>query len=330
MSKQSNGQQGDAHDFGQRTALIVNPAINHFFDLEGYRLAEALRTLGIAVTVATLEDAPHMGFDWCFVNNPFEAAQSTGCAGRGRQLLAELAERCEAVFGISMEDMNGPWFQPVYDMAVTTKLDALLDLGLRPQPSASNGQWKIPIRFVLNGMTKSEKQRAKLGISERNERPIPWAMIGIQTPRRVRIAELLVRNLAPHGFVYLPVQNAEDAERRDLNEAMLMRVLSNSAYYIWCSQYGSRYMESQRYRQAVLAGAAPVKVVDDANPIDDETPFSFTLLHENSLTELVVLPPPATLHGRAAQEFCRMPGLEASLAELLDVPLPPEELENGE
>lgn len=306
-------------------ALIVNAGINHFFDLEGLRVAEALTALGIAVTVTTLDSIPAAGFDWCFVNNPLEAAVSSGNIASGVERLAALTKTCGRVYGIAMEDVSSRWLPPILDVTARARIETLLDLGLQPQPPAQHAGRPVPLRFVFNGLTRGEKSGLQTVAAAPQPRPIPWAMVGIQTPHRVHLAEMLVRYVAPDGFLYLPQQGHGDTERRHLGQAEMMHVLRHTEYAIWCSQHNPRYMESQRFRQAILAGAAPVKVLPGMETPDPSTPFAYALIGMEMLEQQSVLMPARILHRRTADDFCAMPCLEAGLADLLGLPLPEDE-----
>jgi hypothetical protein len=306
-------------------ALVINPGGNSPGDSEGERLAEALAALGITADVAALSQAPAATYDWCFVNDPHAAAASTGDLADGIQQLAALPQRCGQVYAVISADASSPRFPALLAAAQRAGLDDLLDLGLHPQGPVPGS----PLRFLCNGLTAGEKREVMQQVRNRaSRRPIPWVMVGVQTPARARLAADLVRHVAPDGFVYLPPDNLPAAQRRDLDPATLARVLSRSQYAIWCSQHNPFCMESQRFRQALLAGAAPVKVLPSAAPVSGDLPLAAAFIAQERLPDQEALAPAAVLHARVAADYCALPGLEESLAALLGLPAPVE-VEHG-
>jgi hypothetical protein len=299
-------------------ALVINPGRGHPGDAEGERLAEALTTLGIAADVAALGQTPAATYDWCFVNNPHAAAASTGDLADGIQQLTALRQRCGHCYAVITADVSTPRFPPVLATAQRAGLDDLLDLGLHPQGPVSD----VPLRFLCNGLTVREKREVMQQVSNRaSRRPIPWVMVGMQTPARARLAADLVQHVAPDGFVYLPLDNPPAAPRRDLDAATLARILAHSQYAFWCSQHNPFYLESQRFRQALLAGAAPVKVLPSTAPVSSDLPLAAAFVVQERLPDQAALTPAAVLHERVAAAYCALPGLEKSLAALLGLPV---------
>lgn len=308
---------GPAQPARQR-ALIVNSGVNGFFEIEGRRVAAALNTLGIQADLARLDSQPVGTYDWCFVNNPLEAATSTGDVTAGLSALKALGATCAQMFALTMEDATGPWYPPVREATAQAGIATTVDLGLEPQPAlAAAGQ---SVRFLFNGLTQAEKQQARLAATQSTPRPLPWAMIGIQTPGRVRLADALVRHVAPDGFVYLPTQDARKGE--SLEETAMMRILARAAYYVWAAQYNPLYWESQRFRQAVLTGAAPIKILPPGHQPRTDFPLACALVRQEDLPDPTALPPAAAHHRRVAAAYCALPSLEAGLAALLGLPAP--------
>lgn len=303
----------------RRRALVINPGRDYPGDGEGERLAEALTTLGIAADVAVLGQTPAATYDWCFVNNPHAAAASTGDLADGIRRLTALRQCCGHVYAVIVADVSSPRFPPVLVTAQRAGLDDLLDLGLYPQGPAPG----VALRFLCNGLTVREKREVMQQVRHHaSHRPLPWVMVGGQTPARVRLAADLVQHVAPDGFVYLPSDNLPAARRGDLDAATLARILAHSEYAIWCSQHNPFYLESQRFRQALLAGAAPVKVLPFAAPVSGDLPLAAAFVAQERLPDQEALAPAAVLHERVAAAYCALPGVEESLAVLLGLPAP--------
>lgn len=306
-------------------ALVINPGGNSPDDGESKRLATALTTLGIAADVVALGQTPGATYDWCFVNNPHASAASTGDLADGIQQLTALRRRCGHVYAVITADVSSTRFQPMVATAQRAGLDDLIALGLHPQGPVPGS----PLRFLCNGLTVGEKRAVMQQVRNRaSHRPIPWVMVGVQTPARARLATDLVQHVAPDGFVYLPADNLPAARRRYLDAATWARILAHSQYAIWCSQHNPFYLESPRFRQALLAGAAPVKVLPSTAPVSGDLPLAAAFIAQERLPDQEALTPAAVLHERVAAAYCALPGLEESLAELLGLPAPVE-VEHG-
>jgi hypothetical protein len=228
------------------------------------------------------------------------------------------------MFAVTMECLESRWFPDVQAVAREAGIATLLDLGLFPQRRDTGRRLPEGYRFVFNGLTADEKRRVRVASADRRPRPLPWAFVCLLTPERARLADALTREVSAGGFLYMPTNTEAAVPGNFLNEAELEHVLRRSPYAIWCGQDEHFYMESQRFRQAVLAGAAPVKVLFGERP-PAGAPFASALVPFDGLTERLAQTPAADLHRRAADEFCALPRLEESLAELLGLPMPEEE-----
>lgn len=91
--------------------------------------------------------------------------------------------------------------------------------------------------------------------------PYPVPLVGYQTPEhRELVAALIDYGSYPEGFVFLP--RFRRARQRDvpLDPAELTAILSRTKYYVWSAPRSSKYYESARFIQALLAGAAPCEI----------------------------------------------------------------------
>jgi hypothetical protein len=137
--------------------------------------------------------------------------------------------------------------------------DAVFDVGFVSQRDKHPNS-DVPYHFVFNGPTNEEEQIIA-NLTPAQERDIPWALVGYQTPEHRELAAALIDyGSYPEGFVFLP--RFRRAKQRDapLNPAELMAVLSRTKYYVWSAHRSSEYYDSARFIQALLAGAVPCEI----------------------------------------------------------------------
>jgi hypothetical protein len=102
-------------------------------------------------------------------------------------------------------------------------------------------------------------------------RPIPWAVVGMHTPERADLVARLAEEFDSKGFVFLPPLAAANARNRRLLEEHMNRLLSQTNYYIWCSHHSYYFDEFDRVFDALRNGAIPVKI-GSADPQSDHRP----------------------------------------------------------
>lgn len=145
--------------------------------------------------------------------------------------------------------------------------DAIFDIGFVPQgdkhPFAD-----VPYHFVFNGPTE-EEERAIATLSPSQERPIPWAIVGLRTPNHLNlVAELTDHKLYPGGFCFLAHPSQQGRKGKGLlSPSGLAAVLSKTNYYVWSSDDSFAYYESFRFIQGLQVGAVPCKI-DGSHPCE--------------------------------------------------------------
>lgn len=183
-----------------------------------------------------------------------------GCAaasGDRSEFFAKLnsADRRIAISAEAVEDAryNQQFWLPV-------GFDAIFDIGFVSQRD-EHPVSGVPYHFVFNGPTKQEEQIiAELPLSQ--ERSIPWAVVGRQSPEHLNlVTELVDYKLYPGGFVFLPRSPRIRKGQAPFSTSELALILSKTKHYVWGSHYSSGYYESFRFVEALLAGAVPCKIV---------------------------------------------------------------------
>ncbi len=142
-----------------RRALILIPGtVNYFYNLSGQRIADALHPLGFDVEISTLADCPEDDYDWCVLSNITEILHVHGDEGSGLERLRAIAGRCEAVASLSIDCVMTPWYHRIRDYSARVGADFILDLGLFDQSQFLEPAEREDYRFVLSGLTPSERR----------------------------------------------------------------------------------------------------------------------------------------------------------------------------
>lgn len=159
-------------------------------------------------------------------------------------------------------------------LRLSVDFDAIFDVGFVSQ-SAKHPNGDVPYYFVFNGPTKWEEQTiAELPLSR--ERPIPWAVVGHQTPEHLRVvAELIDHKRYPGGFVFLQPLIRMRKRGSPLSSSELAAVLSQSRFHLWSAQRSSAHYESSRFIEALLAGAVPCKIDGNRSWENSDVPGIF-------------------------------------------------------
>ncbi len=153
------------------------------------------------------------------------------------------------------------------------RFDAVFDVGFVSREDEHRLS-EVAYHFVFNGPTRDEEQ-TMAELSPPPERPIPWALVGYPTARRLELAEQLTEELDPGGFVFMPgkpgrtnpdgsLQWPEPLARHEkMSASGLAAVLSSSSYYVWTSAHDFPHYESFRFVAALRSGAVPCKIARD-------------------------------------------------------------------
>jgi hypothetical protein len=236
--------------------LVVYPDMgNFFYETLARRLSIAATSILSDQDQIRLEPASaldEVDEDWlatsiALVVNPAECALS-GPDGLKR---LRVARRRIAVLA---DHVQTNWFAIQFDAGL--EIDAIIDVGFVPQehdhPSG------VPYIFLYNAPLHDEADQIKKQVP--GSRPLTWALVGHATSERAALADALLEDLGPRGFVFLPSLRPVRAHGGLLSPTALDRLLSATSCYVWCSHHRWAYYESFRFLDAMLAGAVPCKI----------------------------------------------------------------------
>ena len=298
-------------------ALVVIPGtVNYFYNQSGYRVADALRALGVAVDVVPVAEVTHpAGYDYGFVSNLAEVRHAAGADADAR--VAAVRAGCRWVGGLAIDCVATHWYHVVRDLGRAAGLDALLDLGLHDQADQVKAD-PAGYTFVFSGLTPAERVLADAATRDDAPRPFPWAFVGHNTFHRAGLIDKMLQTVDPRGFVYLP-QLAPYTEGGSvhLNQAQFERVLRKSAYHVWCSHHPHFYLEPERFRTSLLTGCVPVKVTDDPAGVPRGAPFKYLVMTAADLAGRVAPDLVHRVRRQYAADWRRLPTLAAELARVV-------------
>jgi glycosyltransferase involved in cell wall biosynthesis len=312
---------------GTRGALVVTPGtVNYFYNRAGERLAEGLRALGWDVQVRTIGSLPSAAeeqepgrYAWCFLVNVAELSAACGDADVLLRAIDSLQSRCERMIAVALECAGTSWFAESVNLCREAGVPALLDFGFHDQYQQLGAEARRLYRFCFNGLTNGERRTVSIEATPA-EHPIPWAFVGSLSPERSALAWRLAREASPDGFLYLPHLSPVTDNGPHLNERQFQRVLLRSRCQVWCSHHDHFYVESERFRNSLLTGSLPLKVLTSPAPPDRVLPFAHLMCSADDA--------PAALREldrsfeaawrRFADEFLGLPSLEEGLAAFLE------------
>jgi hypothetical protein len=301
------------------TALVIIPGtVNYFYNVEGKRLCEALRNMGCHVDVCTIDSYAGQQYDWCFLLNVYEI----DFAHRNRQSflngIRNLKRNCRRVVPTLLEAVETKWYNDSYALMLEADLDNMLDMGFEDQRDGLSGNARRVYDFVFNGLTESERRTVKSSPAGLDaNRTIPWAFVGQATAERLSLVEQLVLDYDAAGFVYLVRHVPYTENGPHLTEKQLEQVLRQTRFKVWCSHHQFNYLESIRFRLALMSGCVPVKVLTHSQQIDNSAPFAGLILEEDTFIERLRSLDFQTSRQTFVNEFCALPSLEESLLNVL-------------
>ena len=315
-------------DGGATAALVVIPGtVNYFYNRAGERIAEALKGLGWAVQVRTIgslldaaDDDPLGQWEWCFFINVTELSAACGDADVLLGAIETLRPSCRRMAAVALECAGTSWFAGSVHLCRKASISVLLDLGFHDQYGELDAKARQLYRFCFNGLTDGERRAVPAARSLASDHPIPWAFVGSLSAERSALAWRLVREASPDGFLYLPQLSPVTDNGPHLNEQQFQQVLSRSRCQVWCSHHAHFYVESERFRNSLLTGSVPLKVLTTPAPPDRVMPFEHLMCTAEEA--------PAALRElddnfeaawrRFADEFLALPSLEQGLAAFLE------------
>jgi hypothetical protein len=262
-------------------------------------------------------------YDWCFFVNLFEIATAHGELAGATRAIRSVMRRCRHVAAVALECSGTPWFMHSVRLCRDAGIETLLDLGFHSQSDGLEPDVAAMYRFCFNGLTPSEV-RAVPADADESQRPVPWALVGHQSVERSDLAYRLVREAQPDGFLYLPRLSPVTDTGPHLNERQYQHVLSRARFQVWCAHHPHFYLESERFRNSLLTGSLPVKVVSRPPERSRVFPFEHLLVNHEQVATFLRETGYAPAWRRFRDEFLALPTLAEGMAAFLDVPVPRE------
>ncbi|MEP7292525.1 MAG: hypothetical protein ABI835_12125 [Chloroflexota bacterium] len=300
---------------GSKALIVIPGTVSYFYNSEGRRIAEALRNLGGEADVTLLQAAPPQDYDWCFFLNLWEIIYSTGDEPGAFAQIERIKARCKRTALVLLECVQMKWFGDSFALFQRAELDTFIDIGFHNQKADTPLEAQPTYHFIFNGLTEQERAAAPRAFTPETERPIPWAFVGHITPIRLDFLQDLLEKLDRRGFVYMVPFGAVTETGPDLNEDQFNQVLARTQYQIWCSHHPFFYIESLRFRMALLAGALPIKV--DFTPFPGNSLFTYLIYGRDNFADGVRGLDFEATRQRFLSDFCAQPSLEAGLLKFL-------------
>jgi hypothetical protein len=274
--------------------------MNYIQELHGRRLAEALRSLGLVVDLGTLGEQIKENYDWCVLTDITQMHFGHGLAGgmTGVNLATEekrltlaairsLRSYCHALACCSLDCTDLHSYEEIQQYCQATGIDAILEFGFHNRSPLLAPSVRSVYHFLPNGLTPFEQEAVGQEKSE-EDRPIPWVFIGQASARRVSVVNDLITHLDPCGFVYMPNEGKVASKTvQQLNQLQYETVLRKCRYHIWYSQHQHFSLESERFRQSLLAGCVPIKVVPEDQGKPSSLPFDYLVVRESEAADRV-------------------------------------------
>lgn len=309
-----------------RVQIMAAKAHNYFYPMEGRRIAEALRNLGCDVVVSSLDTYSRDQFDWCIAANLLEVAADYSEAGHGtgddaRRHFEYILKHSRRSAQFLLECVQSEWWTRPYQLYQWWHLDWYLDLGFHSQiDTLPLLDHRRSYYFLFSGLTQSERQHlASYLDQDMRDRPIPWVFVGHGQPQRLEIVRELVAEYDHRGFIYMPniAVSVRDGGPH-ITEQKLMQVMGKAQSSVWCSHHSYFYMESQRFRQAIMAGAVPIKIMlRPPSKEQADLPFPYLQLDRSTYIQQIREMDLTAMRRRMIEEFCDLPSLEQSLFDML-------------
>lgn len=231
------------------------------------------------------------------------------------QTIAAIRQHTKHSGMVLLDAVQTEWFAQNYRLCQAADIHTLYDLGLHSQAHLLRDH-SITYRFIPNTLTERERQKALAYQADQRERTIPWAFIGHITPQRLHFAQKLIQRLGTQGVFYLPTLRPILPDGPHFNQAQLRRLLQNTRYYIWIAHHSYFYVESERFRDAVLAGCVPIKVQRRDSSVEAvDVPFRYLMLDESDFEEHLQVLDYERLRQRFLKDYLAMPPFETLLAE---------------
>lgn len=302
-----------------KVLIIIPGTVSYFYDEEGRRVAQALRGVGAEVDIRTLSEIDESTrYDWCFLMNLSEINVAYKNPSGMFSKLVMLKLSCRHIAMILLECVEMKWFRHSLDLLHKADIPLLIDLGFHNQYHRVSNDTKENYHFVLNGLTTFEKSHAGKMQTPLSDRPIPWTFVGHLTHQRLDFIENLMCNLSRDGYLYLVHFTPVTETGPHLNQAQFHRVLTQTRLKIWCSHHPYFYVESIRFRMALMSGSLPIKVNLRIQQNRDETyPFDNLVFDEHTFYDDILQLDFEQIRKQFVSEFLAMPTLDSAMLNLI-------------
>lgn len=300
--------------------LVIKPeGVNYYYEIIADRVSEALQNLGHQVALASLKNTSSEPYDLCLIVNIAEIIQGYVNLGHGSQndatqRLRQLRQKSVHCCVVLMECLKNSWYFENHEWCTSLQINHIIDLGYHDQKHYLPSNHWSSYTYLFNGLTQAEQNTMRHVIDNAETRPIPWAMVGVFSQMRAKLALSLIEHYDSKGLLYLKHQEtAQPAVLREgphINYEQLMRIQRRSVLSVWCSHHNYFYMESERFRLAALAGAIPIKVMMQPVPKKLDPPFSYLMLNQSiAIWNIKTLDTKETLK-RLTNDYLNQPTLE--------------------
>jgi hypothetical protein len=321
------------HKDAPRILVMVPGGVNYFYDAIGKRFADAFRNIGCLVDVRTLGEYQTFEYDFVLYVNPYEigvmyvagyseshegvrvAAQANPDLSRALQQIRVVQRNTRHSGALSLDCVHTEWFARNHRLCQAAGIETLYDLGFHSQAHALSGNIGVGYQFLFNALTQRERQQVLRIQHNEQERPIPWAFIGHFNLRRLEFAHTLVKRLGSEGVFYLPELEPFSADGPHFNATQLWQLLKKTRYYVWISHHDYFYIESERFRDALMAGCVPIKVRHQAMLDVSDVPFNYLILSASDFDDHLQTVDYYKLRQRFIKDYLAKPSLEIVIAQ---------------
>jgi hypothetical protein len=306
---------------GQTALVLISGSVNYYYDNIGKRIGDALRNLGFRVEVCTLRQAAiDQAYDWVFVGPVVEVSYPYGNLEEALKRIEAIVTRAKYSANFLLECVQTHWFVKSWEPFKQTKIQTLLDLGLHNQfediPSQPPGM-REGYHFAYNGLNMQERAIAQYWLDHTFERPISWAFVGHSEPIRIQFVRRLMDQLDRNGFVYMPQLTHITEDGPHMNSRHMQDTIERTKYFVWRTHHDYFYMESERFRSALLAGAVPIKVLHTRLIGSRDVPFRNLMVDEENFGEVIRGMPFEETRQAFIREFMALPSMEDELRSLI-------------
>jgi hypothetical protein len=310
----------------RRALILTAGTVNHLYDTIGKRFAEVFQALGWSVNLQTVPDYQPAEYDLVLFSNitdivvAFAKLHNIPSADLypAAQYVRQVARRANKTGVLLMEPANSLWFSYASYWCHETDVIALYDIGFHSQQhSVPQVSGKLTYHFLVNGLRLPERAALEKRGFDHQSRPIPWTFIGKLKQWRSVLAYRLATEYTSQGFLYLSEQERLTEDEQYLENEKLQRILEASRYYIWTPQGDYFYAESERFRNAALAGCIPIKVQEYNQVLPLNLPFSYLIMEIDKALDTLHNSDCTALWQRFATDYLALPSLETEVARVI-------------